>query len=449
MSARDVEISGGIMRRSLRWSLAGVVGLVVAVSLLVIPALGEGPEVTVTGTLRLNLSADGGGDRVIYDPVAPGDNLVQTLSQRSCQLEWDGDPLVEIVGSGTQDNKRPYAGLKDHRIGVGQQGEGTGEPCARINRSGAQFQELTFGIDPDGPLAGQSIGYAEIDLGFKFDGDAELELWKGGLSGRLVDTVVVDCSGGSDCGPDSGASDNERVVLYLKGTTPPPGRSFEIDDVFDTIVFRPGTASSSGSISLEGGFDGSPAGPSGFRDSLFQLVEAFDGEIDCEDEPTVLGGGDDPTFEVIRGLDTNGGCKGPVDGLLYNFDAGEDEGSLFVDFVTDPWDEDQDTVAQFLEVITWRFDDPPATAQFHTLSYDDHLGKGERDMPWCLKDPRVGVDLDQLPSPIDTTKILPGDHTSCLIESKSYVTPSVDPALEDFIVVDTVYNIGDGKRSRG
>jgi hypothetical protein len=360
--------------------------------------------------------------------------------------------LVEIVGSGTQTNKRPYAGLRDHRIGVGQQGEGTGEPCARINRSGAQFQELTLSIDPDGPLAGQTIGYAEIDLGFKFDGDAVLELWRGGRSGRLVDTVGVDCFGGSDCGPDSGASDNERVVLYLTGTTPPSDghwQSFEIDDVFDTIVFRPGTASSSGAISIEGGFDGSPAGPSGSRESVFQLVEAFDGEIKCDFEPEELGGGDDPTFEVRRGLDTDGGCKGPDDGLLYNFDAGEEGDGLFVDFVTDPWDEDPATVAQFLEVITWTFDDPPATAQFHTLSYDDHLGQGERDMPWCLKDPRMGEDMDELPAPIDTTTILPDDHTSCLIESSSYVTPSDDPSLEDFIVVDVIYNIGDGKRSRG
>ncbi len=177
------------MRRYLRWPLAVVVAAMVAVSVLVIPALGQGPITTEVGTLFIHLNSD--GDRVVFDPVAVGPNLVQTLSETNCKLSSTGDSLVAIVGSGTQVSKKPFAGLKDHRIGVGQNGEGNGEPCARINKD--LGQALTINLT--GLLAGQAIGYAEIDLGFKFNGDAVLQLKKGGPSGTLVDTVTVPCGG--------------------------------------------------------------------------------------------------------------------------------------------------------------------------------------------------------------------------------------------------------------
>ena len=430
------------MRRGWRWSLAGVVGVMVAVSVLVIPAMGDSPVTTEVGTLRLHLNSD--GDRLVFDPVAPGPNLVQTLSQSNCKLSSSGASLVGIVGSGTQVNKKPFAGLKDHRIGVGQTGEGNGEPCARINKD--LGQALTVSLT--GQLDGQSIGYAEIDLGFKFNGDAVLQLKKGGPSGTLVDTVTVPCSGSSDCGPDSGGSDNERVILYLTGTTPPPvghWQSFAIEGYFDTFVIKPGSAASSGVVSLEAGFNGSPPGPVGAglgtSDSLFQVVEIFDGEIDCGGS-TTLGGGD-ATFQITRGDDIDGECKGPEDGLLFNFESGVEGDRLFVDFVTEPVDTDTSTVAQFLEVITWTFDAPPdvvgGAAQQRTLFYDDHVGAGERVMPWCLMDPRVGGALPA--GGANPALILPAGHTSCLIEANSRVTMT-----GDFVTVHSIYNNGDGKR---
>jgi len=163
-----------------------------------------------------------------------------------------------------------------------------------------------------------------------------------------------------------------------------------------------------------------------------------DGEIDCEDPAEKPGA----NYEVTRGLDTDGFCKGPVDGLLYNFEAGSEtvggEVRLFVDFVTEPVDTNTATVAQFLEVITWTFADPPnvvgGAAQQRTLYYDDHVtGVPERVMPWCLKDPR--------PIGPGTTGVLPSGHTSCLIEANSQVTMA-----GDFETTHTIYNIGDGKR---
>jgi hypothetical protein len=293
-------------------------------------------------------------------------------------------------------------------------------------------------------LNGQSIGYAEIDLGFKFNGSAVLELKKGGT---LVDTVTVPCSSASDCGPDSGGSDNRRVILWL-GPADNPGtgawHAEQIAGTFDTIVIKSGASSSKGVVSLEGGFNGAPAGPVGAAlgttDTLFVLVQPFDGEIDCG-ETEALDEGGDATQEITRGFDTNGGCKGPADGLLFNFESGVDGDELFVDFIVEPVDGNPATVAQFLEVITWNFDSPPSVPgedQNKTLSYDDHVGAGKRVMPWCLKDPRVS---GSLPAPVNPATILPSGHTSCLVETTSRVT-----ILGDFVKIDVVYNVGDGKR---
>jgi hypothetical protein len=435
------------MKRKWRWPAAGIVGLIVAVSLFVIPALGEDTITSDVGTLRLHMAND--GDRLVYDPVAAGPNLTQTLTQSSCKLSSSGASLVAFSASSSNASKKPFHGLKDHRIGVGQNGEGNGEPCARIN--GDLGQKLTLSLT--GSLAEESIGYAEIDLGFKFNGDAVLELRNGGTTGTLVDTVDVPCSGLSDCGPDSGGTDNERVILWLDPADDPgPGdwQAFQIAGTFDTIVIMPGASSANGVVSLEAGFNGSPAGKVGAElgtvDTLFTLVEAFDGEIDCT-ETEVLVEGETASMQVTRGFDTNGGCKGPPDGLLFTFDSGTEGDELFVDFITEPVDSDPDTIAQFLELITWNFEDPPNVPgedQNKTLSYDDHVGSGKRVMPWCLADPRdengdlpVGTSGD----PVDTDAYLPSGHTSCLIETTSHVT-----ILGDFVKKDLVYNVGDGKR---
>jgi hypothetical protein len=429
------------MKRKWRWPAAGIVGLIVAVSLFVIPALGEDTVNGDIGTLRLHMAND--GDRLVYDPVAAGPDLTQTLNQSNCKLSSSGASLVAFGASSSHSSKKPFPGLKDHRIGVGQNGEGTGEPCARIN--GDLGQKLTLSLT--GSLAGQDIGYAEVDLGFKFNGSAVLQLKKGSA---LVGTVTVPCSSASDCGPDSGGSDNRRVILWVDPADNPGAGNWhgaQVPGVFDTVIIKPASSSSKGVVSLEAGFNGSPAGPVGAAlgtvDTLFKLVEPFDGEIDCgETEPLDEGG--DATLDITRGLDTNGGCKGPADGLLFNFESGVEGNELFVDFSAEAVDADPATVAQFLEVITWNFDSPPDVPggedQHKTLSYDDPGGPGKQVMPWCLKDPRVG---GSLPAPVNTATILPIGHTSCLIESTSHVT-----ILGDFVATDVVYNVADGKRWR-
>ncbi len=429
------------MRNPWRRAIIIVVGATLAASVLVIPAIGQEPITSSFGVLRLHLGAD--GDRFVFDPDDTGANMVQTLTESSCRVASSGASLVSLIGEGAQANKRPFAGLKDHRLGVGQNGEGTGEPCARINKSLGQTLTLRL----TGDLAGMAIDYAEIDLGFKFNGSANLALSR---DGSPVDQVVIDCTGGSDCGPDSGASDNERIVLYVDPADAPGPDGWlaiQVAGPFDTIQFSPNQPSN-GAISLEGGFDGSAAGPTGTTDTVFNIVEVFDGEIDCGDTAN-LGGGSDPDFQTTRGDDTDGACKGPVNGLLFNFDTGSlGDGRKFVDFVTVNPGSGTGT-AQFLEEINWTSDAPPDTEagddQLATLTYDDHVGAGERVMPWCLMDPRVGGNLPTgtEEDPVDTSLILPEGHTSCLIASESHVT-----LFGSYVSTDTVYGIADGFRAK-
>jgi hypothetical protein len=244
------------------------------------------------------------------------------------------------------------------------------------------------------------------------------------------------------------------VILWVDASDNPGTgnwHSAQVGGVFDTIVIKPGSSSSNGVVSLEAGFDGSPAGPVGSTlgtvDTLFKLVDTFDGEIDCGETESLDEGGD-ATLDITRGFDTNGDCKGPPDGLLFNFESGVEGDELFVDFIAEPVDAYPDTVAQFLEVITWTFDSPPDVVggedQHKTLSYDDHVDSGKRVMPWCIADPRDGngdLPVGTSENPVDPSDYLPAGHTSCLISSTSHVT-----MLGDFVKVDVVYNVGDGKR---
>ena len=238
------------MKRRRRWWLAGAAGVVAAVSLLMVPAFGDGPITAELGTVRLHLDSD--GDKVIFDPTAPGSNQIQTLTAgTNCKLTSTGASLVSFAASATQANKNPFPGLKDHRIGVGQNGEGTGEPCARINKDLGQVLKLSL----TGALDGQVVGYAELDLGFKFNGSATLQLFRAGV--KVGSDINVPCSGASDCGPDSGASDNERVILFLDPADNPGAghwQAFPIAGTFDTISIKPGNAAqSSKGCGLTGG----------------------------------------------------------------------------------------------------------------------------------------------------------------------------------------------------
>ena len=57
-----------------------------------VPAFGDGPITAELGTVRLHLDSD--GDKVIFDPTAPGSNQIQTLTAPNCKLTSTGASLV-------------------------------------------------------------------------------------------------------------------------------------------------------------------------------------------------------------------------------------------------------------------------------------------------------------------------------------------------------------------
>ena len=224
------------MKRRRFWSLAGVAGVVAAVSLLVVPALGEGPVLGEVGVLHLQMDAN--GDKFLYNPADSETNLEQTLTATNCKLASSGASLVQVVGSGSFPIKKPFAGLRDHRLGVVQLLEHS-DLCARID--GIIGQRLTLSLSDS--LANSDIGYAEIDLGFKHNGSAILELREGGPSGAVVNTVTVTCNSKDNCGPDSKGDNNRRVILWLNSEDNPGTglwQSNQVAGVFDTIVIKPG-----------------------------------------------------------------------------------------------------------------------------------------------------------------------------------------------------------------
>lgn len=267
---------------TLRRNLVGVAVLVALIGLMLIattPAQGshQSPESTAqAGVLRLHLDAD--GDYFRFDPVS-GPSLQQDLSTpKNCTVS-SNETLVALSAMGGSNSK---VGAVDHEtIGVKVNGEGNGRKCGQINNAGDQKLKLSL----TGALAGKAIDSAEIDLGCKFDGEGNIELFHGGVS---VDNVNVTFTG-SDCGPDSGSADNERVIITGK-----------IFDTLEISVLSP----SNGAISLQGGRDNPDRGPIGMslntNDTLFNVVELFDGVIDCGDTQEVEGTSSDGIATFIR-----------------------------------------------------------------------------------------------------------------------------------------------------
>lgn len=248
-------------------ALVAMAAGIIATATWVAPAIGEEAAVVVDrGVARLQLTA--AGDRITYDPLSGSDQIQQLGVSTGCTMSTSGASIMNISASNATPSKSPVPGLKDHRLGVGQKGEGTGEPCTRINKDLGQVLTFTLNLGPN-----MAMDYAEIDINFKYNGEAG---WKIFYLGEQVGAGVLACSG-SDCGPDSGADDNKRLIIGNFLTT--GGRT-----LFDRIELT-ATTPPNGAISVEGGQDPDEQGPLGASlstyDSLFRVVEVFDGELDC------------------------------------------------------------------------------------------------------------------------------------------------------------------------
>jgi hypothetical protein len=322
--------------------------------------------------------------------------------------------LVALTASNAQPSKHPYPGLKDHRIGVGQTGEGNGEPCARINKD--LGQSLTLSLT--GALSGAVIDYAEIDLGFKFNGTAELIFRLGGPTGTVVDTEEISCTGGSDCGPDSGADDNERVVVYVDPSDAPGEDSWvavQVAGVFDTITFQPKTPSN-GSISLEGGNDGADPGPSGSLYTIFNTVEEFDGELGCTAEDNTVTFGEGDVSGSFTRLENRDGSTCVLKPFKIDVISAEDTVSFFPEDAPGTAPQEAAYSAELTFSPNTAFDGelPVITLEYDQL--DDGIVNFE-DVPWCTGDPFASPDS---PGSIDSS-VIPAGHTWCIISANTVV----------------------------
>ncbi|MGA7690202.1 MAG: hypothetical protein WCA29_13350 [Jiangellales bacterium] len=191
---------------------------------------------------------------------------VQDVSiKNNCVATADGS-LVTLTATGGD------LGFRDAGFGVRAKGPGTN--CGQI--SGSQ-QAVSLKLGPQ--LDGKVIAQAEVDIESKFS-CSMTAAYK--LEGEHLGTEVIDLSSLSDCGPDSGSSDNYRVTL-------PAPDGVLIGTLFDEVTF---SAAGTSAISVEGGAESSDRGPLGTvldtNDSIFELVD-FNG-IDClESDDSVTG----------------------------------------------------------------------------------------------------------------------------------------------------------------
>lgn len=317
------------------------------------------------GVLRLRLGAT---DHLKFQPTSGSDtaSVTQTISTSgACGLGLGSGNLGVFSATGGT------VGFVSDGIGVRAPGEGTGQPCGRVDGS----QTLKFQLGSG--LTGRVADYAELDIEGKFGAAFTIQAK---LGGSAVGTATAYETTGSDSGPDSGDNDNYRVRFPKTGKL-----------LFDELTFSVST----GGISLEGGADGTEAcdstlaaeclssgslgetidGGSPTTDSLFHLVKT-DGMLNCgasASEPS--GAADEPSIRLFRLTNIGGQTCTPVP---YDLETLSGQVDILKDLLGQQ--------AQFRAEITWpaRVETYPLTAS--TIDYDGPGGNAATPLDWCLAD---------------------------------------------------------------
>ncbi|MEX0863878.1 MAG: hypothetical protein WD269_03285 [Acidimicrobiia bacterium] len=229
------------------------------------------------------------------DPVLGGDPSVVLLTLgRPDEVTWDGDtqtistrnndclvvdfadiPEILVVSAiGGQ-----LGQVKDG-LGVKSPGDGSGEPCGRVEADDDEAISVALGSHLDDYL----MSAIDVDLELKFNAVVEISFSHGGIE---VASDEFSPMAGSDDGPDSSDGDNFRYV-------------FDPEDpvYFDEVEFRP----TAGALSLEGGADGTENGTleTGNNSSQFEVTPVFDGQITCGDQVAI----EDEVVDEVVGLVT-------------------------------------------------------------------------------------------------------------------------------------------------
>ena len=327
------------------------------------------------GLLRLHL---GTSDYFRFEPVAAAP-ITQAISTSGCRATLAPSPALVALTPGPTG---ATLGQRNNSIGVRYK-EGTGEPCAQVNKTGTYGQSLILSLGAGIGVDGALVDWAEIDFERKYDSVVRAQFYEGGPQGTLVGNLLLGCSPTlGDCGPDSGDGDNFR----LDTQNPPGGQASP--GPFDTIVLRNDVSGrSKGAFSLEGGADGTAPGPVGStlsvdpRDSIFHVVTreliTYEGTLDCTDTASVDVPSDPESpatsSTVTRMENKDGGCAL----VPYTLEAGYEGGEQTVDFLVDLTGQ---ATAEFEWQVEW--DPEPATYPLtETTSID--FGDGPNPLQWC------------------------------------------------------------------
>jgi hypothetical protein len=361
------------------------------------------------GVLRLRLGAT---DHLRWEPTAGSATgaVTQPINvSGACGLSLGAGSLGSFTATGGS------VGFVDDGIGVRGPGEGSGQPCGRIDGS----QALTFQLGSG--LTGRVADYLEADIEGKFNASFRIRAWLGSTEVTPADSTYSTM--GPDSGPDSGDGDNFRVRFPKAGKV-----------LFDKLTFTV----LSGGVSLEGGADGTaPCSAADFAacgtfslgqslgttDTLFHLVKS-DGTLNCGASATEpSGGSNEPSIQFFRLDNIGGGACTPIP---YDLETLSGEVDILKDLLGQQ--------AQFRAVITWPATTEDYPVQASTIDY----GAGPVTLEWCLADGTNG--------PADGFPDLPsGGHFYCL--EKQEATDGLSTGL--VTVKETLYGQLDPVIKRG
>ena len=338
--------------------VAAVTGVALAAALLPgATASGSNtpPPVPITGGGVLRLHLGGDGDYFRFNPPGSGQPAVtQRIKAKKCVATLN--PAASLVTlSSSPAPPAGAVGLFDHALGVKAAaesfGSSSGPSCNRVDGS----ESLTLALA--GTLAGKQIDFAELDIE-AFNGVTVRA--QSYLGATLVDTSLLPTT--ESLGTEWDDDTNTRWLLNPSSP-------------FDKLVLSVDPSTPAGSFSLEGGSDGSPAGPLGTalktKDTVFQLTE-ITGIIDCGQTAPPVGGGTSPEATLSRGQNPN--CQplayllrsDPNNSVLLQKDASSQPG------------------ANFLLDIVWEPEArPTGPVPLTTIDYDGDGPDAPQVVQWC------------------------------------------------------------------
>ena len=261
-----------------RTALLVLVGALAALAIPAGLALGadESGVVGPGGVVELQLRKSGQSpDRIIH-PELPN-QILPTATNDCAALESYFNPTIPSNAILVIDAMNGAPGEANDHLGVKGPGDGSGEPCSRVQAgAGTAGANEILSIKPGPALVGK--GYSEFfgfDLDIRLKFNSSIRATFHDSSGAVIADLtpqVFSMSGESDNGPDS--EDNFRWVYVVPGSVG-----------FSEVRLE----ATAGSFSLGGGQDAD--GNGGFvatRNSQFLVGELFDGEITCQDEVSIV-----------------------------------------------------------------------------------------------------------------------------------------------------------------